>query len=995
MNDSETKKDLKNDNSLKTSIEDSNTINIDGLKKLPISRSAIILISVLSGFSLIVVVFHAIPRILENTGLLFGTWGNPMRFDHRLSSILLPPLESERGSLRGHSGSPYNAISVDTIRRRSLSEIQDDEIFEGASEPKRIGNSSQAWLLADDSTFSNSSFPRSPVFNSTDFSVKDTGPTPVLANYTCHKLILSKNGNGDGEFQDLQSEDNCKVHTVTYEPYTNKTGYFDIATANALNSLNGTLELVLKVVEILDKKPAEEGLLVVMVSEMQYEPNWESSLARLRANWNFQTQVSQIILTSWIISKSFLVGRHNVPALDFGFLIISIPPEIPEIDGSVESLQNLRQSIKDVKLFVSKLRSIIEEGIFKLRRGPSLDTLRDNKFTFDLFDRWNFTDESYSSLSNYFNKNQTMLVESYLSSVALDLSRVVEEMPFTIVDSTNLAKDNLEYKYKKDANFLHSTDPKKTQVVIIPTVERKKIAKHGFEIKFRRICVYQAHTEQKSILRSTPSRASMAEYARYHGYSYFLFDGSFYDSIPRVMFTDWSKQGFYIKLFSGLRLLFWNLDKIGELFGVNMGNPYADILSEKKYVRFLEDVVPGEVNLDWDREHDGKLRKFGRWQAGNVSGREGVQITPSNLRVDVCDYIVWFDLDIAITNKYYSIERMLENNSPGTYTESKDMVKSVHKDIGDLSLLVARDSAWTERNSLVNSGFLLIARNRYSLQSLFHSIALDPVMSQEVVENGRFWPEQSTLTHAVLKIFNYTFGTPNETVRSFKDTLDTVNYIKNNFSGPAPVILTAYNNESNKYFHSVVTSQRVANGFLHISPNKYGEGPWYPGDLFIHAAGQKSPFRDNVLSGMVFSINSAGFSSDEIGHFKDSCYVSLEFVYQGLDKLIGHLSNEFEEFNEARARDYNDQLSGMDNVDLTFNFIKRLMAVKTRGYVGEFGQDLLSTDFEKIHFMRCDYFLPMSAKWSIAEAFAFGAASVLGIGAIITLFKLSKRYNEM
>lgn len=992
MSNFETEKELKSNEKQDIKSRTNKDISSCSLK-IVIPRSMIIFISVVTIISIIALTFHAVPTMLKSE-LLYDYQGNSMRFDHRISSILKPSTNVETINFRGNSVSSYSKVNLESLRNgdsaydrsfgsaRKLLEVNLDSIGPNLLIQKNNTSPLSGSLTLKTSNFSSSS-------NILTSEIRET-KSQLNSTYTCHKLVSIAKNDSFVHTSEPTQDIECKTHFVLVNPPPEKIKNLDLATINAFSHLSEASQSVKAIAKILDNKPENEGILILMASNMHYEPNWKLSLDKIYKNWEYNTYVSQIILTSWTISKSFFAGNHYTPALDFGFMVLNIPPE----GGDEHASADLKVSLDVVKKFIFNLSIIIDGTISKILAGPNFGILSENRLTKDLFTNWSYSEDSFSFLGNYFNKNQSMLLESYLTSTALDVSRLIEELPLTIVDSVILAKDNLDNKYKENPAELRFTDPNATQVVIIPPVERKKIAKYDYEKKFRRICVYQAHTEQKSILRSTPSRASMAEYARYHGYSYFLFDGSFYDSVPRSLFTDWSKQGYYMKLFSGLKLLFWDLDKIGNILGKIIDNPKSNLISEKFYSNFLQSVIPNHLNIYWDNQHNGRVGSTGGINPRGSSGKEGIQITPSNVKADICDYAVWFDLDIAITNKFFSIERMLDSNTPHFYNKPLEIFRNIYKDVGDLSLFVARDSDWKSRNSLVNSGFLIISRSRYSLQSLFHSIALNPVSSQKIVRNGRFWPEQSTLTHAIVNIFNYTYSSPNQTYHFLDTPISTLHEIKKTLLGTVPILFTAYSNETNRFTHSLTTSQKDFNSFLHISPDEYGEGPWYPGDLFVHAAGQKSPFRDNVLSGMLYSINTVGFTPAELEYFKNNCYLSLNFVYQGLDRLIEGLTHEFVEFGNAKPNDSSDQLEGINNVDLTFHYIQKLMAVKTRTSAKDVSLYLKQADYEKIHFLRCKYSLPMATKWSVAEASALGGISILGITAIIIIFKFARAYSN-
>ncbi|KAH8584889.1 uncharacterized protein ELE39_000840 [Cryptosporidium sp. chipmunk genotype I] len=976
------------------SLENGSSKENSYLLKIVIPRSAIIFVLVITVISIIVLGLHTVPSVLINEDLLYEYQGNSIRHDNRILSIIKPSLNTQPNSFRGNHISSNSPLKLESLKYGDSDRTQSFSPARKLSEVALRDTESSLHIQG-----SNTSLPSdSPIINNLNFSLNSDMPNLRVtetkphfdSTYICHKFVsINKNhsfDNTNGFTQDTE----CKTHYILAKPLPVEFNNLDLATINAFNHLSEASQSVKMIAEILDNKQKDEGLLIVMASKMNYETDWKSSLEHIYANWEYNTYVSQIILTSWTISKSFFAGHHYTPALDFGFMVLNIPQE----NGDEQTSMKIRASLDVVKTFISNLNVIIDGALSKIFSGPNYSILTENNLTQDLFANWTYSDQSFSFLSNYFNKNQSMLLENYLTSTALDLSKLIEKLPLTIVDSVILARDNLDNLYKENPSELRYTDPNETQVVVIPPVERKKIAKYDYEEKFRRICIYQAHTEQKSILRSTPSRASMAEYARYHGYSYFLFDGSFYDSIPKRIITDWSKQGYYMKIFSGLKLLFWNLDKVGDILGKFVHEPRSNVMSESFYSNFLENVMPDHVNINWDTQHDGRIGSSGRIDPRGSSGKEGIQITPSNIKADVCDYVVWFDLDIAITNKFFSIERMLDSSTPNSNSKPPEMFRNIYKDAGEISFLAARDSEWRGRNSLVNSGFFIFSRSRLSLQSLFHTIALNPLQSQEIVLNGRFWPEQSTLAHAVFNIFNYSYASPNQTYHFLNNNIETVNEIKKVIIGTTPIMFTAYSEETDRFLHSLLTSQRFVNGFLHIAPDAYGDGPWHPGDLFIHAAGQRSPFRDNVLSGLIYSINSIGYTYDEINYFKNYCYTSLNFVYKGLDRLIEQLTQEFIEFERARLSDSTDQLKNINNVDLTFHFIKKLMAVKTRANLKDISLHSNQTSYEKIHFLRCNYSLPMSVKWSIAEAFVLGGISIFGIIAIVVIFKFAKFYSS-
>ncbi|KAK9174579.1 Uncharacterized protein cmbei_1003820, partial [Cryptosporidium meleagridis] len=955
--------------------------------KIVIPKSMVIFVSAATAISIFVLAFHVIPTLVVSKQLLFEQKGLPLRTDHRIFSFMKQTINTRQNNFRGYNESPSNALKLEFLKYGGSESVQSFTKTRKLSEVTLDNTNSSLFTHENNTAYISGNHILN--FNSDINSVPNLGlaetNSKFNSNYVCHQFVsISKNSSSTIE-NELTHNTKCKIHYVLANTLPKELNKFDLATINAFNHLSEASQSVKMIAEILENKQRDKGLLILMASKMNYEPDWKSSLERIHANWEFNTFVSQIILTSWAISKSFFPGRHYTSALDFGFMVLNIPQESDDEQTSMK----IRASLDVVKSFISNLSLIIDGALLKLFSGPNYSILTENSLTQDLFANWTYFDHSFSFLSNYFNKNQSMLLEDYLTSAALDLSRLIEQLPLTIVDSAILARDNLDNLYKMNPAEMRFTNPNETQVVVIPPVERKKIAKYNYEEKFRRICIYQAHTEQRSILRSTPSRASMAEYARYHGYSYFLFDGSFYDSIPKKIITDWSKQGFYMKIFSGLKLLFWNLDKIGDIFGKILNDPGANLMSEKFYTDFLESVMPEYLNVDWDTHHNARIGSTGKIDSRGSSGKEGIQVTPSNIKADLCDYIVWFDLDIVITNKFFSIERILDSNTPEYNNKPPEIFRNIYKDAGEVVFLAARDSEWRNRNSFVNSGFFVLSRSRASLQTLFHTLALNPVKSQEIVLNGRFWPEQSTMAHAAFSIFNHSFSSPNQTYPFLDDKIATVYDIKKKIAGSTAILLTAYLGEIDRYMHSILASQRFANGFIHMSPDPYGDGPWHPGDLFVHAAGQYSPFRDNVLSGLLYSINTVGYTYDEINYFKNYCYCSLNFVYRGLDRLIEELTNEFIEFERARLNNPTQQLIEMNNVDLTFHFVKKLMAVKTRSS----SKDVLiypnQTSYEKIHFLRCNYSLSMATKWSIAEAFVLGCISVSGIAIIAFIFKFS------
>ncbi|KAK6587557.1 hypothetical protein RS030_91496 [Cryptosporidium xiaoi] len=937
---------------------------------------------------------YTFPRLVQDLIDLYSNQdGHSLRLDTRISDMF----QNKR-------------LSSSSLRTDSASKNRNLDFFQSYKENDiSISSSNSRMLRVNEESESNITY----ISSIPDGNYDDDNYSPLsgrLGNYEELMMNLSNVSSKDyicNSFitldyfsldQDQMNKDsklgNCNVSTIFVQVPESIRMREDNATLNAINSINGTFLAVKQVIETLRNKPADQGALILLSSNMKYSEDWVSVIKKLYSDWEGQTHVSQIIFSPWSTSKSFFTGKHAVPALDFNFMILNIPPEINnQKNYSAEFSDSLVESMSTVKTFLEEFLIILKENLERIENGLSVDFLVENKFTDDLFIYNNNSFESYDSLNNYFNKNSKLLTDNYMASLALELSKLVENTPLTIVDSTNLSKDKLERFYKKDVSGIYSTDINSTQVVIISSAERKKLARYGYEEKFRRVCIYQAHTEMRSILRSTVTRASIVEYARFHGYSYSLFDGSFYDRIPRILFTDWSKQGFYIKLFSGLRLLFWDLDKVGEFIGKHIDNYKQNFVDEDIYNEFLEKVVPDNVNINWDRQHDGKLGLTGEIREGGISGLEGIQMTPTNNRVNVCDFIVWFDMDTAITNKYFSVEKLLDNHYPIGESHNKKY-KGVEKDASNIAFFAARDSEWKTRLSLVNSGFMIFSRSRYSLQTIFHAIALNPTQSQEVVRNGRFWPEQSTLSHAVFRLYNYSLSSPTETFVLNGGFNETIRALFSDISACSPFLFSTMNNETDIYAYSLIVSQRTANGFLHIKPDQFGQGPWYPGDWFIHAAGHSSPFRDNVLTGLIFSINTIGFPQEEIREYKRTCYPSLNFVYGGLDWLIAFLSHEFNEFESGKDGVFGQVLSNYNNVDVAFNFVRRFMAVKTRSTVGESFEYYNKTTYDKIHFLRCYYELPMDVRWTVAEASALSTACLIGLGAFISLSLFYRFYPK-
>ncbi|KAH8742113.1 hypothetical protein FG386_003440 [Cryptosporidium ryanae] len=940
--------------------------------------------------------FYTFPRLLKDLiGLYNSQDGELLRSDTRISDIIehkrvspfflrkIDPVFKNYRDLDFYKSYKNNNISIYSTDSRMLKVIEEPEY-----------NITDISLISDNNYDDENYSPLSGKLSNFEESMKNS-TEDGLNNYICNLFVTSEHQIKSGEYQlGMESKlGSCILRTVFVQIPESIRAKKDKATLNAINSINGTLLAVKGIIESLNNKPSDQGALVLLSSNMEYSEDWVSVVKNLYSDWEGQTHVSQMLFSPWSTSKSFFTGKHAVPALDYNFMILNIPPEVNKHKNySAEFSDNLAESLTTVITFLNDFRDILEDSLDKIKNELNMDFIVENNFTDDLLLYNNNTLESYNSLNKYFNENNKLLTDNFMASIALELSKLVENTPLTIVDSSSLSRDKLERFYKKDISSIYSTDVNSTQVVIISSGERKKIATYNYEEKFRRVCLYQAHTEMRSILRSTVTRASLVEYARFHGYSYSLFDGSFYDRIPRILFTDWSKQGYYIKLFSGLRLLFWDLDKVGEFIGKHINNYKQSFVDEDVYNEFLEKVVPNNVNVNWDREHDGKFGFTGEIKKGGISGLEGIQMTPANNRVDICDFIVWFDMDTAITNKYFSVEKLLYDHYPSIGEGYNDKYKGIEKDTSNIAFFAARDSEWKSRLSLVNSGFMIFSRSRYSLQTIFHAIALSPTQSQEVVKNGRFWPEQSTLSHAVFKLYNHSLSSPKETFSFNGEFNETVRALFSDISACSPFLFSTLNNETNIYTHSLIVSQKTANGFLHIKPDQFGQGPWYPGDWFIHAAGHSSPFRDNVLTGLIFSINTIGFSREEIREYKRTCYPSLDFVYGGLDWLIAFLSHEFDEFESGKDGVFGEILSSYNNVDVAFNFVKRFMAVKTRSTIGESFEYYNQTTYDKIHFLRCYYELPMDVRWTVTEASALSTACIIGFVAFVSLSLFYKYY---
>ncbi|EEA08234.1 uncharacterized protein CMU_019770 [Cryptosporidium muris RN66] len=743
---------------------------------------------------------------------------------------------------------------------------------------------------------------------------------------------------------------------------------------------NGILIALKDIKDLLNNIPINKGMLIVFAANMEFTDNWQDSLHGMYKSWDNSTYTSQILLGSWGAGKPFRLNEH-IPTLDFNFFVLNIP----SINFS-NKIINQTDSLEVVKEFINRFYNSLHNYTIEINKYSKMNNKKD-----EIIDSFNINNTSNKSVVNFigsenyfFNKNINSESDKWMGVIGVSLSRIVESLKGVIVDSVNMNKNSFNIFGDK---VIYRTY---TQFIILSPVERKRIVKYQYENEYRRICLYQGHSDIKAILRASPARSSLAEYARYNGYAYFLYDSSFQKRIPKSIYNSWSRNGFYMKIFTALDILFWNITSIGEFLSKYMNNYSNNISEEKIYKKFLDKNIPSyKLNNNWDLYHDGKFAHIKDYTDVNDVNGEAIQFTPSNVKANICDYAVWFDIDIAITDKHVSIERLMYVHNKDTELKTgNDTYNGIIMDVSNFVMLTARDSAWNDRYSLVNSGFVIISRSRYGLQMIFHALSLDPILAESVIKYGSNWPEQTTLSHSVFYLYNNTVSTPNMTLDISKLDIKSIpSFIINNMPGPTPFLFTSKSQNNDDYQIVVIISQRLANGFLQMPPNSFGEGPWYPGDWFIHAAASKSPFRDNALAGLLYVLNSEGINSDFINYYQDACALPFSTIYNGLDSIINYLRSQLDKHEgdiQTNNNNNNISISKISRNDIIIESMKYLMSIKTRNNININNENntyynVKGLDNDQIFTVTCKWQLSLSLRWSIAETTTLAIATMVGV----------------
>ncbi|OII74181.1 hypothetical protein cand_017350 [Cryptosporidium andersoni] len=815
------------------------------------------------------------------------------------------------------------------------------------------------------------------IWNSTDININNS-------QFICKKFLVSFNESILDDHNNGNVLDKGCINHYIKATADNKYENISYSINRLLAIFNGILIALRDIKDLLNNIPINKGMLIIFAANMEFTNNWQDSLHGMYKSWDNNTYASQILLGSWGAGKPFRLNQH-IPTLDFNFFILNIP----SINSS-NKIINQTDSLEVVKEFINRFYNSLYKYTIEINKYSKMNNKED-----EIIDSFNINNTSNKSVVNFigsenffFNKNINSESDKWMGMIGVSLSRIVESLKGVIIDSVNMNKNSLNIFGDK---VIYRTY---TQFIILSPVERKRIVKYQYENEYRRICLYQGHSDIKAILRASPARSSLAEYARYNGYAYFLYDSSFQKRIPKSIYNSWSRNGFYMKIFTALDILFWNITSVGEFLSKYMNNYSNNISEEKIYKEFLDENIPSyKLNYNWDLYHNGKFAHIEDYSDVNDVNGEAIQFTPSNVKANICDYAVWFDIDIAITDKYVSIERLMYVHNKDTELKTgNDTYNGIVMDVSNFVMLTARDSAWNDRYSLVNSGFVIISRSRYGLQMIFHALSLDPILAESVIKYGSNWPEQTTLSHSVFYLYNNTVSTPNMTLDISKLDIKSIpSFIINNMPGSIPFLFTS-KSQNNDYQIVVIISQRLANGFLQMPPNSFGEGPWYPGDWFIHAAASKSPFRDNALAGLLYVLNSEGINSDFINYYQDACTLPFSTIYNGLDSMINYLKSQLDKYggNIQTTNNNNISTSKISRNDIIIESIKYLMSIKTRNNININNDNntyIKDLDNNQIFTVTCKWQLPLSLRWSIAETTTLAIATMVGV-IIFTLLYL-------
>ncbi|KAL7066381.1 hypothetical protein ACR3K2_31760 [Cryptosporidium serpentis] len=915
-------------------------------------RIALLIIALLTCASFMTLLFHALPVLVQE--IREGptdTYKQQLSSEKRLLSLFLSDdLNRRFRSTRLLSMNLKSLIGKDTYM--ALNET----IINPMNEKIEINLSPLA------------------IWNSTNTNINNS-------QFICKKFLVSFNESildNNGNILDK----GCINHYIK-ATIDNKYGDISYPINRLLGIFNGILIALKDIKKLLNHIPINKGILIVFAANMEFTNNWQNSLHEIYKSWNNNTYTSQIILGSWGTGRPFRLNEH-IPTLDFNFFVLNIP----SINSSNQII-NQTDSLEVVQEFINRFYNSLYNYTMEIKKYSKINNKED-----EIINLLNINNTSNKSMVNFigsenyfFNRNINSESDKWMGMIGVSLSKIVESLKGVIIDSVNMNNKN-SFNIFGD-KIIYRTY---TQFVILSPVERKRIAKYQYENEYRRICLYQGHSDIKAILRASPARGSLAEYARYHGYAYFLYDSSFQKRIPKSIYNFWSRNGFYMKIFTALDILFWNITSVGEFLSKYMNNYSNNISEEKIYKKFLDENIPSyKLNYNWDLYHDGKFAHIEDYfPDGNNANGKAIQFTPGNIEANICDYAVWFDIDIAITDKHVSIERLmyLHNKDPELNT-GNDTYKGVIMDVSNFVMLAARDSAWNDRYSLVNSGFVIISRSRYGLQMIFHALSLDPILAESVIKYGSNWPEQTTLSHSVFYLYNNTVSTPNMTLDISKLDIKSIPlFIINNMSGPMPFLFTSKSRNNDDHQIVVIISQRLANGFLQMPPNSFGEGPWYPGDWFIHAAASKSPFRDNALAGLLYILNSEGISSDFINYYQDACALPFLTIYNGLDLMINYLRSQLDKHGQniqTFTNDNNIPISKVSRSDIIMESMKHLMSIKTRNHINInndnsiLSYNIKDLDNDQIFTITCKWQLPLSLRWSIAETTTLAIATMVGI----------------
>ncbi|EEA07724.1 uncharacterized protein CMU_006470 [Cryptosporidium muris RN66] len=628
------------------------------------------------------------------------------------------------------------------------------------------------------------------------------------------------------------------------------------------------------------------------------------------------TNNSRVYKTSFILSHTYTnnILRRNLSMAPIDVKVINVL--ITNNDSVNFILKILREFSKvigiRIKQFTSKI-DILNNSIFSNDVSLDIENQEDN-FSFQLNN--NLNDKNFSSVYSLFSKDSSANTELWWTILSYDYLDILYWNKVYLLNLDDIMRNNtynevlVNMKYlRQDINETNGESGmlmKINRAILLSPGYRKKIIRYRYEMNYRRICIIQGHGNPREISRSSLSRATIAEYARYQGYGYMMFDDNFFSKASLDLNVGLDIPRFYLKFFATIKTLFGDLHNFKKMFRRESNSSKMfdnQIFRYWDYENIFDSIFNNidKSKLEWDLNHDFLYRDIPSSRVSSIKYNGIIQYTPRNTNIGVCDYTVWFDSDIIITNRFVSIERLLYNYeayniSSFITNKTSNLVDLEYKDYSKkhrLVYLLGKDQSWEERHSLVNSGFYIIYRSPSAMKVLFHSIYTDPKITDNYILWGHKWPEQSTINDAIFEYFGHSLSSPSKTIDIHLMSKDEINkQIFIYFNNGSPIAFSSKFGDT-----CVATSSHILNSVWFDNSNYIGEGRWRPGYFFIHASNTNSVLRSNILAGLLYIIYIDGISEKFIYTFNKTCTIPLDQINQGLDYLIEYLHNRDKEKN--------------------------------------------------------------------------------------------------